>query len=71
MGERVMEERAMGRPGIRRRPDAPGGEGNFCFSHSFSHATFLTVVRAQIFTQFSMQNFILFSMQLFVLIPIY
>ena len=24
MGERVMEERAMGRPGIRRRPDASG-----------------------------------------------
>jgi len=24
VGERVMEERAMGRPGIRRRPDASG-----------------------------------------------
>ena len=46
-----MEERAMGRPGIRRRPDAPG-EGNLC---------------TQPFMLFAIQLFISFSIQLFIL----
>ena len=42
VGERVMEERAMGRPGIRRRPDA-SGEGMTGWSSlicAFTHQLF-------------------------------